>query len=471
MIDFNYYGRENFSEVFIERLTSGKNLTINASSHILLNGKWGSGKTMLVEELMKKINLDQGYQTKALILNAWEMDYLEDPNVAIFKTLYDSGYLNIKQLDDDIHGHIKKIKKDYLGIKKGIIDTTNEFVSSKLGVEPLSYGIHGSDFSTSTIGKLREKEGWKMFVEKLLMSYFIEGNQRLVLFIDELDRARPDFVVKIFESMHHLQFTVPITFVYCADKVAIVEMIKGYYGFETKGQEYLEKMIDLEVQLPELTIESVMDYLGNKGHTNRKVAYYLDYKSICSFAVEHNFNFRTYNELVKLLEDDYIDSITSKLEAPHRLYTKNSYHPLFFKDSGNRLSTANINDQDLIPMIIILKIINLTYNSFYLGFEYEWSKDFSSRKKLVQLYLKESGSFYETYTSGVQYMDTKIEDNQNIDLMIDEYIKSLDYDANKLRESTIINEMLNLTIKERIIYNLFEIIFVKKREVFSHYIK
>ncbi|QIK86344.1 hypothetical protein G7061_06855 [Erysipelothrix sp. HDW6B] len=146
MIDFNYYGRENFSEVFIERLTSGKNLTINASSHILLNGKWGSGKTMLVEELMKKINLDQGYQTKALILNAWEMDYLEDPNVAIFKTLYDSGYLNIKQLDDDIHGHIKKIKKDYLGIKKGIIDTTNEFVSSKLGVEPLSYGIHGSDF-------------------------------------------------------------------------------------------------------------------------------------------------------------------------------------------------------------------------------------------------------------------------------------------------------------------------------------
>ena len=76
-----------------------------------------------------------------------------------------------------------------------------------------------------------------------------EGNGKpLVVFIDELDRCRPDFAVNFLERVKHV-FDVPsLVFVMAVNRKELASVVKSFYGCGD-GEKYLEKFFDLVFHL------------------------------------------------------------------------------------------------------------------------------------------------------------------------------------------------------------------------------
>jgi hypothetical protein len=82
-----------------------------------------------------------------------------------------------------------------------------------------------------------------------------DGNP-IVLFVDELDRCRPDHAVLLLERIKHF-FSIPgITFVLSMEPDQLQHSVRALYGsgFDAKG--YLRRFIDLDFPLPEPDFES-----------------------------------------------------------------------------------------------------------------------------------------------------------------------------------------------------------------------
>lgn len=91
--------------------------------------------------------------------------------------------------------------------------------------------------------------------------------ENVVVFIDELDRCLPDTVLEVFEAMRLFLFVEGMSFVIGADERLIQYSIKSKYkevpGNNLDiGKEYLEKVIQYPLCIPQLTRAEVNQYLA-----------------------------------------------------------------------------------------------------------------------------------------------------------------------------------------------------------------
>ena len=91
--------------------------------------------------------------------------------------------------------------------------------------------------------------------------------ENIVVFIDELDRCLPDTVLEVFEAMRLFLFVEGMSFVIGADERLIQYSIKSKYkevpGNNLDiGKEYLEKVIQYPLCIPQLTQAEVNQYLA-----------------------------------------------------------------------------------------------------------------------------------------------------------------------------------------------------------------
>lgn len=73
--------------------------------------------------------------------------------------------------------------------------------------------------------------------------------QRVVVFVDELDRCRPTYAIKLLERIKHLFDVEGLIFVLSVDKTQLGHAIQGVYGSGCDAEGYLRRFIDLEYSL------------------------------------------------------------------------------------------------------------------------------------------------------------------------------------------------------------------------------
>lgn len=106
---------------------------------------------------------------------------------------------------------------------------------------------------TSFDGKEKSMVSLKENLEKLAWNVNQEsGDEKpLVFIIDELDRCRPDYAVRMLEVLKHFFVVKNIVFVCAVDKKHLEDSICGFYGSEKiNASEYLRRFFDLEIGLP-----------------------------------------------------------------------------------------------------------------------------------------------------------------------------------------------------------------------------
>jgi hypothetical protein len=77
----------------------------------------------------------------------------------------------------------------------------------------------------------------------------------LYIFIDELDRCRPPYAIKMLETVKHLLDVPGIIFIYGMERSQLAAAVRGQYGATFEGEHYLRRFINREVRLrrPDIT--------------------------------------------------------------------------------------------------------------------------------------------------------------------------------------------------------------------------
>lgn len=247
-------------------------------------GDWGSGKSSLMHMCKKKLEAEDK-KIKCLLFNGWLFENYEDAKVAMLGNILDeigkkkglpqkaretlSGlYKSIDKLK--LAKNITKTGMDFLvtGGIGTIADVTINMIKNKIAeVEP---NINIEKIYDSVKDELDNKEfredikSFQSNFEKLLDESKIS---RLVIFIDELDRCRPDTILDTLEAMKLFMFKGKVAFVIGADErhisYAVKSKFKDIEGIQIDiGKEYLEKLIQYPVKIPRLSSDEVETYIS-----------------------------------------------------------------------------------------------------------------------------------------------------------------------------------------------------------------
>lgn len=207
-LNFNY-----LSEQVVE-ISMDENLS---PSTIGIYGDWGSGKSTLMK--MVKKSLDRDKKTLTVEFNGWLFEGYEDAKTALCGTILDEMNNN-KQLFAKAKNKIGELLKKIDGgklLSKGIKYGIDYLLTGGLGTitELTLAGIISSvkqktgNISDDEIKKiidiLKSEETKRTEIKnfrKTFKEVFEDCNgERLVVFIDELDRCTPDTVLDIFEAI------------------------------------------------------------------------------------------------------------------------------------------------------------------------------------------------------------------------------------------------------------------------------
>jgi hypothetical protein len=228
---------------------------------LAIDSPWGTGKTTFIK-IWKTFLESKGFV--CLHFNAWETDFTTDPLVAFLGEIDKLGN-SIKTGKESFASYFEKTKKIATLLTKralpvagkiatgGLLDleeftkkaltdlvsdTINDAVDAYTAEKGLIEKFHES--LTKSIEKLREK-GKK---------------DKLILFVDEVDRCRPTFAVELLERIKHLFNVSNAIFVISLDKRQLSVSLEAIYGIGINSEEYLRRFIDLEYALPPINAEA-----------------------------------------------------------------------------------------------------------------------------------------------------------------------------------------------------------------------
>jgi hypothetical protein len=227
---------------------------VDSPSVIGLDSPWGTGKTTFIELWSENLR-SSGYTV--INYNAWKTDYVDDPLVAFV------GEIESQIADNS--GHAGKAKKHLEKIRSA----TNSLVkrSIPLAIKIISQGLLDIDGISNQLQKelanlsegfsndmvsdyLQKKIGVEKF-KKTLSDFLktVSPDKPVIFFIDELDRCRPDYAVRLLEVVKHF-FDVPgIKFVLAIDREQLGYAVSGLYGEKYNGYDYLNRFIDIPISL------------------------------------------------------------------------------------------------------------------------------------------------------------------------------------------------------------------------------
>lgn len=213
-----------------------------------INGKWGYGKTFVVNEIEKRLKSEKcsdGDREKYCVFNynCWQHDFYEEPVIAILSVMIDQ----LKGMTADLH------KDEALVVAVEALKTVaNNYVKSK-------YNIDIKSSLSSIQNKLRKlpantfDENYdikKVLNDTKSRIQELSSKMPIVILVDELDRCIPEYAIKTLERLHHLFADVENVIVLIAvDSSQLENTIKQIYGAETSAESYLRKFIDFSITL------------------------------------------------------------------------------------------------------------------------------------------------------------------------------------------------------------------------------
>jgi len=269
-----------FAEDVLNRRESAEILTqflkmIKEPFVLAIDSSWGTGKTTFLKmwiELLKSGN------TSCIYFNAWENDFAEDPLISLLGEINIAlKYLNF---DDDRRPDIKAylsdakklgsaiIKRSTHGIIKhttaGIIDTDDIKEHAFKNQQAESIKDRFDQYETDKEIYRKFKDNMELIIKELSITGKNEKIKPLIFFIDELDRCRPSFAIKLLERAKHLFSIEGIIFVLALDKNQIGHSIKSFYGQGMDADGYLRRFIDVTYHLPDPSNDLFCEALFNR---------------------------------------------------------------------------------------------------------------------------------------------------------------------------------------------------------------
>lgn len=234
---------------------------------ISIDSNYGTGKTFFIKRWVEDLKKD-GFV--ACYHNAWNMDYQNDPLVPFVNSI-------INQFPVDISERMRGSFENMVGILK----TVGNFATKCFTGQDNIIG-EGADVVQKAVNWLQgigqgyiENNNQTAKIIEAFKGKLQEESQRqkIVVFVDELERCRPTYAVELLEIIKHL-FNVPnVIFVLATDRRQLKHTIAKLYGENMDGDGYLRRFIDLELHLPEPNRNAFCSYLQSDRELKNDMPY------------------------------------------------------------------------------------------------------------------------------------------------------------------------------------------------------
>ncbi len=251
-----------------------------------LFGRWGVGKSTLLKLVEKNIKERDSTKKKyvCISLNSWVFEGYDDAKSAIMESLLRTLMDNqpaFVELKDDIQGLINRI--NFMKLGTTLVKHGTPLVMS--AINPATAPIALAQYFTRAKRKeiLNDiKEVWnekeveenndttvenirlfrKEFSELIVKSKIAN----LIVMIDDLDRCTPERVIETLEAVKLFLSVPKTTFIIAVDNQVMKYSIENKYPKITEDSEdfsdnYIEKIIQLPINIPELSETDIKNYL------------------------------------------------------------------------------------------------------------------------------------------------------------------------------------------------------------------
>lgn len=246
-------GFDDYVDILLELIG---NFDAKSSLTIGIHGRWGSGKTSLMRMLKKRFGDDEGVKT--VWFNAWA--YGDEPiGLALLQQILNEFQKEEKLTVKGIRllGNIGKLGTDAV-LRKTTTITLKE----------------AEDLFENSIGiKSTLRDDFEAAIDECL-----EDRERLVVFIDDLDRCLPEKTIEILEVIKLFLDVPKCIFVIGVEKEVIEKGIEVRYkskeqGLPISGQDYIEKIIQIPFVLPPIREDDMAAFIENLGIGEREKRY------------------------------------------------------------------------------------------------------------------------------------------------------------------------------------------------------
>lgn len=262
---------------------------------ISIDAPYGVGKTFFLRRLAEEL----GNAHPVAFVDAWSDDLADEPLIALVSTLKAAlgPLLNDPATKRDWKAFLSKSGKVAgivtLGLlKRGAgllitapaVDAASDALSASSeavqdaveeGLETIATGAIDDLASALKHGprgleeRIKEFEAGQTAIHEMKASLtaLINGLSGtatappIVIVIDELDRCRPSYAIKLFEEIKHL-FDVPgIIFLFGVHSEQLSHSVKWAYGSDFDGASYLKRFINRQYALPKPDRKRLVDFL------------------------------------------------------------------------------------------------------------------------------------------------------------------------------------------------------------------
>ncbi|GAB0057354.1 hypothetical protein SIID45300_01681 [Candidatus Magnetaquicoccaceae bacterium FCR-1] len=249
------FGRRQLAERLtgmVERMADGYVIGIDAP--------WGDGKTWFARHWAADLR-NKGF--RVAYIDAFKQDYAEDPFLMVCSELL-SAIKSDESSYDKVMDAGKRVAKALLPAAAkaavnivgrsllGTMDLSDELKKVAEGMEMKMADAVEKHFAKRLEAHAEEKKSVEGFAS-VLTDAAATSEKPIIVFVDELDRCRPDFAVRTVERIKHF-FDVPkVVFVLIVNREQLESSIKGVYGQGLNAGTYLGKFVQLWLRLPKMT--------------------------------------------------------------------------------------------------------------------------------------------------------------------------------------------------------------------------
>ena len=384
---------ENLMKTFTED-TVGRNIdvlrfvtilnAIEGSCAIALDGNWGSGKTFFVkhtkmvldtyneniqimaqedkEEIKyaclkcTQIKLPELQPQVCVYYDAWENDNDEDPILSLVYTILNNVDTDFSFKDSSCINKAASLMEFFTG------KDWRSLIDSLKGTTPLD--------------SLKQTKNVEQLVHEFLQSLLPERGNRLVVFIDELDRCKPSYAVRLLERIKHYFSNDQITFVFSINTNELQHTIRKHYGNDFNGFRYLDRFFDLRVTLPPVNLQ---DFYQSLNFSDSRYTFDI----VCSAVIKAN-----HLELREIAK--YINLTKIAAYVPTHIQHSTAY---FSEEKAGQFCLLYI-----VPIVVGLKVSDSQkYTDFIEGRDYSPLIEVSS--SLSNAFFGDLLNMNETYSN------------------------------------------------------------------------
>ena len=405
------FNRKPIAENIIRLLTSPIDL-----SPLVIDGGWGTGKTEFCQKLIQLMWRYSDYQP--VYIDAFRTDHSGDPLLALLaeiiktctpedtdgqpsekrksftkrivkvagfgiKTVFKAGtgYV-LKQNTDDLIEKFRQIINDEQNAKNAAETVTGAATT---------FVNHSIDATVDATVEALLKE--QIESEKNLETLKdclkeLAADKPIILFIDELDRCRPDYAVDMLEVIKHVFDVENVKVVLVTNTKQLRAAINHRYGMEVDAQKYLDKFLKYSFALP----DKVLDQNESQG-TIVAVQYFEPLLK----------NSRIFNELKELIENEKIKNFICDMIKRTNISLRETERLVRFLEIYHSLSGGLSNKERWEHILLVMTGIFIF--CFYPNSIDDINKDYINAEDFSQLFKIQSLPQKPIDEANVNYAD------------------------------------------------------------------